>query len=501
MRETADISEGPRRAVIDIGSNTVRLVVYGGNPRSPIVVWNEKVTAKLGEQVAKTGSLDLAAMDEALAALRRYRLLLDQLAVEETSVLATAAARDADNGRHFLDEVRAIGFEPNLLPGEEEARIAATGVVGAFPSGRGLVADLGGGSLELVPIDRGAVHEGVSLQLGTLRLAALEEEIGAGKLKAKLAKLVKKAGVDADRVDDLYLVGGTWRAFASYVLAQRGSAIDDPHGLALPASEAVKIAKKLARSRPDKIAAMQGVSSMRAAKLPNAAKLLQVLVEQYEPQALVVSAWGLREGWLYDRLQPLARAADPLLAGVTNYAAPRGGDPSLASRIAGWTASAQPDECRGDERLRLAATQLALATMTVEPNLRLPHALNVALLKRWVGVDFTGRAMLAAALGANCGADCPPELGEIADDRALAEATAWGLAMRLFRRLGGNARSTLVATRLTKKDGALVLTFAEDYAALCNAGVEKDLGKLADALKLRPEIAFRPMRELARLDD
>ena len=149
----------PPRAVIDIGSNTVRLVIYEGSRRAPETVWNEKVAARLGRDISTTGRIPQEAEDEALAALARYALIIQDLGIDDVQAVATAAARDAKNGQEFLAKVAALGLEPRLLSGEEEACISANGALGAFPGAHGVVADLGGGSLELVSIHSNECHQ------------------------------------------------------------------------------------------------------------------------------------------------------------------------------------------------------------------------------------------------------------------------------------------------------------------------------------------------------
>ena len=176
--------ERPDRAVIDIGSNTVRLVVYSGPRRAPEVWLNEKVTAKLERDLVATGRMPDKAMDMALGALERFAALLPDIGVSMVDTVATAAVRDAENGPEFLERVRELGLEPRLLSGAEEAEASAMGVIGAFPGARGTVADLGGGSLELVTIENGQCSHAASLPLGTLRLPALRKEGGPSFRKA-----------------------------------------------------------------------------------------------------------------------------------------------------------------------------------------------------------------------------------------------------------------------------------------------------------------------------
>ncbi|HTM94492.1 MAG TPA: Ppx/GppA family phosphatase, partial [Croceibacterium sp.] len=346
---------GPQRAVIDIGSNTVRLVIFGGARRAPSILLNEKVTARLGRDLAQTGRIPKPAIDLALAGIHRFTRILDDLHIRDVDCIATAAAREAKNGPAFLKLVKEAGVTPRLLSGEEEARAAAMGVIGAFPGAQGAVADLGGGSLELTAIANGATSRETSLPLGTLRLPALRAA-GAAKFRQRIARDLKAGGWDKSIGGTLYLVGGTWRALACYAMHEAKSPLTDPHGLTFSGAEALALAKRLRRSKRSILATVPRVSPMRAAKLPDAGALLQVLLSKLAPDRVVISAWGLREGVLFERLDAAARSQDPLLAGVASFAAPRGGPPTLATRVAAWTVDAVPGQGRGSERLRLAAT-------------------------------------------------------------------------------------------------------------------------------------------------
>jgi len=486
------------RAVIDIGSNTVRLVVYGGAQRAPSVLLNEKVVAQLGRGLPHTGTISAEAMAIALAGLKRYRRILSDLHVTDIDVIATAAARVAANGKAFLERVRECGFEPTLLSGEDEARTSAMGVIGAFPGARGVVADLGGGSVELIEIADGTASHGVSLPFGALMLREMRAA-GSEKFKRKVAKALKGADWAHPVAEPLYMVGGTWRALANFAMAQAGHPLSDPHGFTLGAAEAARLAKRVRMTKPGKLAAAR-VGEMRAGMLPDAAALLQVLLAKLQPTKLVFSSWGLREGRLYDRLDEAARAQDPLLAGVANFAAPRGGPPTLASRIADWTADALPQNGRGSERVRLAATMLALASMQIEPNLRLRQAISWALYKRWVDLSEEGRAMIAAALSANCGSlDPPKQLTRLAGQDALDEALCWGLAIRLARRLGAGSRRSLRNSALATRKHKLVLYLGETHADLWAGHVESDLAALAGKLGLKPAMEVVPNDSLTAI--
>ena len=490
-RDSAFANAVPHRAVIDIGSNTVRLVVYGGALRSPTVLHNEKVVARLGSDLQRSGRIPEPALELALGGLRRFRRILTDLHVQVVDVIATAAPRLAENGAEFLEKVRECGFEPRLLTGEEEARTSALGVIGAFPGARGVVADLGGGSLELIDIRKGETTHGVSLPIGTLLLPDLRAQ-GSAKFKRKINRALANEDWAHEIGEPLYMVGGTWRALACYAMHEAKHPLTDPHGFELAGEAALKLAKRIRRTDPAKLN-ISRVSPMRAEMLPDAAALLHVILGKLQPTKLVFSSWGIREGWLFDKLDPAAKAQDPLLSGIAAYCAPRGGPPTLATRIAGWTVDALPSDGGGTERVRLAATMLALASMQIEPNLRLKQATHWALFKRWIDLDDEGRAMLAAALSANCGkCELPKTLSSLASDKRLEEAMCWGLAIRLARRLGAGSRRSLRNSGLGIAGANLVLYLGESHADLWAEHVEQDLTALAERLGLEPELAIVP---------
>ena len=492
----ADHQPDPQRAIIDIGSNTVRLVIYGGPVRAPVVLFNEKVTARLGKGVAETGKLSNKGMTTAHAALARFATLLRLRGVEDVETVATAAARDASNGPAFLERIAALGLNPRLLSGEEEAVASAHGVLSAFPGAKGIVGDLGGGSLELIDIADDSCTHGVSLPLGTLRLPALRAE-GPAKFGRRIAKMLESADWAAHYGQTLYLVGGSLRAFARYAMVQQGWPIDDPHGFELSPTAALKAARELAAKPAGALtpvlAPIPGVSASRLASLPDAGALLGQLVRDLRPSRLVFSGWGLREGILARGMPAPVAAQDPLIAGVSAFVDhQQKGLAASAELVARWTARAVPGGER--EPLRQAATMLALASMLTEPNLRAEQAAQWALRKRWIGLDAPGRAMLAMAVLANSAQVAVPiDLARLASAAQIREATGWGLATRLTRRITGGAGDVLSHASLAVVGRNLVLSLGADMAALYTDALAKDLRVLADWLGLVPQfVALAP---------
>ena len=469
----------PQRAVIDIGSNTVRLVVYYGPQRAPDVWLNEKVTARLGRDLATTGRMPDEAVSLAMRGLARFACILKDIGVTEVQAVATAAVRDAENGPEFVEQVRALGLDVEVLSGEEEAITSAYGVIGGFPGAQGVVADLGGGSLELVAIADGHPSHGVSLPLGTLRLPAMRQKGTKAFNKAIKAELARADWASAHS-GPLYMVGGTWRALANYAMHKAGYPLTDPQAFTMTLEEADKTAKKVARMEPDKLAAIGGIPSARAAALPDAAAMLRPVLAALKPDGLVFSSWGLREGLIYRGLSEGAQRLDPLLAAVSHFTEPRGSSQTMAAQIAAWTSDAALSRRHGSERLRLAAIMLSLAQWRLEPNMRLNHSIDWALHKRWLGLAHRGRAMIAAALrAANGKPDPTSDLQMLASDEALHEAAAWGLAFRLCRRLGAGSRVSLMSSRLTREDDVLKLWLEPGRAQLVSEQVETELARLA----------------------
>lgn len=284
-----------RHAIVDIGSNSVRLVIFGGTRRVPVELYDDKVVARLGRGVVARGKLDRRSMAEALAALERFAALLKLVEPKSVQVAATAAVRDAANGAQFLDKVRALGLPVRLLSGAEEARASAWGVIASHPGGEGLVADLGGGSLELARIAGDYVHECVSFRLGIMPIAAIRAQ-GPGQLRMTLRSLLaEQVWVGTAGSQRLFLVGGAWRALDRLRVNQFGGA----RGAPFAAGEA-RVLKRLVRELgPRRLAALPGISSDRAGQLAHASALLSALVAETAPRDVQVSGAGLREGLLF----------------------------------------------------------------------------------------------------------------------------------------------------------------------------------------------------------
>jgi len=474
-------------AIIDIGSNSVRLVVYSGATRIPSVIFNEKVLAGLGREVDRTGMIGETAEARALAALERFHMLVGQMNVVRTRTVATAAVREASNGAAFLERVRRLGFEPRILSGDEEGKRAGQGVLSAIPDADGIVGDLGGGSLELVEVSGGRVLRGASLPLGVLRLDALVEK---GALAKKVAKALAASGFEnAAAGRGFYMVGGSWRALARLEMALTGHPLPVTHQHAMAATRPRELRDILAKVGKAGMQDLPSVSISRFPTLPNANFLLEALVGVLDPGRLIVSSFGIREGLLYDELSKADRALDPLIEGAREAGAGLGRFAQHGELLDSWIAPAFDDDPRS-ARLRLASCMLADIAWAAHPDFRAERGIDMALHGNWVGIDAPGRVMLAQALFCNFGGgrDLPyPEIAALCSPSELKRASAWGLAMRLGQRLSGGVAAGLKKSRLSRDGETLKLHVSVETGALRGEIVDRRLKTLALALGLEPK--------------
>jgi exopolyphosphatase/guanosine-5'-triphosphate,3'-diphosphate pyrophosphatase len=470
-------------AIIDIGSNSVRLVVYSGATRIPSVIFNEKVLAGLGKGVGETGAIAPEAEARALAAVERFALLVKQMQVVRTRTVATAAVREASNGAAFLAQVKKLGLDPRILSGEEEGKRAGQGVLSAIPEADGIVGDLGGGSLELVEVARGQVLRSASLPFGVLRLDALA---GKGNFARRVARAVDAAGFG--RSCDgrpFYMVGGSWRALARLDMALANHPLPITHQYCIETGRPAVLREVL----KDKAAIpdLGSVSISRFPTLPNAAMLLDALVGALNPGGLIVSAFGIREGLLFHELPKAERVLDPLIVAAREAGAGLGRFAQHGDLLDAWIAPAFEDDARC-ARLRLASCLLADIAWAAHPDFRAERGIDMALHGNWVAIDAPGRVMLAQALYCNFGGGrvLPYEaIAALATPAELKRATAWGYAMRLGQRLSGGVAAGLKHSRLVREGETLRLEVDEAARPLVGEIVERRMKSLAGALGLK----------------
>ena len=472
---------GPRTAIIDIGSNSIRLVVYQGPARLPAVLFNEKVMAGLGRGLAANGVIDEGAMALARTALARFAAVAREMEASVRTV-ATAAVRDASNGDTLLTAARKLGLDPEILSGEQEAKAAGEGVLSAIPDADGIVGDLGGGSLELVRVRGGAVEDRVSFPLGVLRIAAMRAQRGQ-VLERHVARLVKQAGwTGKGQGLPFYLVGGSWRALARLDMSLTGYPLPIIHQYRMTIDDIARLGRAIAQLGKPRLRSVQGLSSGRAATLGDATALLAAVLRQLGSATTIVSAFGLREGLLHAGLDAAARTLDPLIVAAREEGRLLGRFPEHGDLLNEWIAPLFEGDAHA--RIRHAACLLADVGWRANPDFRAERGLEVALHGNWVAIEANERAMLAQALFTSLGGGMtsPEPLARLASAAELDRARAWGLAMRLGQRLSAGLAGPLHRSRLELDRSSVRLAIAGEDRDLYGEAVEKRHAALAAAL-------------------
>lgn len=505
---TSDTDSAPGRlpgdgavAVIDIGSNSVRLVVYERLSRAPTALFNEKILAGLGRGVGATNHLSDESTDMALRALRRFRRICDQTGVITLIVVATAAVRDAVNGQDFLNAVEKICRTPvKMLTGKAEAHHSALGVISGVWKPDGMVGDLGGGSLELVSIKGYEIGQGMTYPLGGIRL-----QEAAGGSTEKAAAIVKETLADADWLSigkgrDFYAVGGTWRSLARLHMAQTGYPLHVIDHYTIDAEEALEFCKTIIHSDVAALDCIEVVSKQRRPLLPYGAAVLAQALNKTKAARVVMSALGVREGLLYDLLPEAEKRRDPLLLAGEELAFLRARSPRHAHELVHWTervfAVLGIEESEEEKRLRTTACLLADIGWRAHPDYRGEQSLSIISNAAFIGADHSGRAYLALAVyyrhAGPFDEALSPGFRELASQRLKDRARALGASLRVAYLISAAAPGIIERTDLVAKDGTLELRLPEDLMDLDGERLRKRLNRLAKMYGMNGAIGTMP---------
>jgi exopolyphosphatase/guanosine-5'-triphosphate,3'-diphosphate pyrophosphatase len=480
-------------AVVDIGSNSVRLVVYEGMTRAPATVHNEKAICSIGRDMVTTGRLHAQGMEMALEVLSRFKLLADGLQVTIREAVATAAARDADNGQEFIRRAESAWGSPiRVLAGEEEARLAAEGVLAGIPDADGLAADLGGGSLDVVTVKGGRMGEAHTLPFGPLRLMDLAKG-SAGKARDIVDEGL--AAIPSLRLLEkrsLYAVGGIWRSVARVDMDQHSYPLHVLQHYEIPRSRALRLCDVLSVQSRKSLDMMKSVSKRRAELLPYGAIVLERVLMATKVDRIVVSAYGLREGLLHARLDAAERDKDPLLdfAGGSNDRMSR--SPAHAHEMIQWTQPVFADESAELQRIRIASCLFCDIGWRLHPDDRAIGAYNQVLHAPFAGADHRSRALIATAVFHRYSGDeeVPRNLvvEDLLDKQDEALALRIGLAARLAFAVSASAVGELGHTRLRLTPSKLLLEVPRRREMIAGEPVAKRLGALAASMGRKGEI-------------
>lgn len=478
-----------RVGVVDIGSNTVRLVVYDTPSRLPIPIFNEKAQCALAANMGKTGRLSEKGVVAALATLARFARLGDAMGVAHLEIVATAAVRDARDGPAFVREAETVcGQGVHVLSGAEEARLAAVGLMNGVPDADGVLGDLGGGSLDLVGLDHGRIGAFATLSLGHLRLL---EESGGDRTAAR--RLVDDGLKKADWLAtvsgrSLYAVGGSWRAIARILIEQKNHPLHVVDNYTIGFLDALRLANLIGELSNGALEQASGIGRKRIESLPYAAIALAALLEATRPAQVVFSGFGMREGQMLELLPPDLRTQDPLISACETHAERTGRFAMHGEEILHWMSPLFNGERAADRRLRLAACLLSDIGWSEHPDYRAQHAFARVLRIPYPGLRHEDRVLLATAMLVRYKGDLDDPLVTsvrgLLDDNGSARARTIGLALRLAHTVSGGAPGLLPQCPLAMSNDHLSLSLPDPV--FLSEAVERRLASLARHLGLRP---------------
>lgn len=489
--ETARVLEREQShyGVIDIGSNSIRLVVYDDLGRAPFPRFNEKSMVALGAGMDGQGRFSEDTIARALHAIRRLAAIAAAMDVKRVDVLATEATRRAANGQALIDAIREMtGLQPRVLTGEEEAKFTAFGVISGFFQPKGMIGDIGGGSLEVAEVVGDRLGERLtSMPLGALPVTEKLKE-GYGVAKAWIDGILTESLPPMLTEPVFYAIGGGWRALARVHIAMNAMPVSVVHGYDLPAEELRGLARDIARMTPDQVAGLPDVPSRRIETLPAAALVMSRVLRKLVPERVIFSAYGLREGWLYNQLDPEERYRDPLLEGAQAIGLPTARVPAFSAALGRWTDDLFPGETLSDRRLRLTVCALTDIAWREHVKVRATDSFLRLLQFPFIGLSHPERAFLAVAILSRYGGKID---GMIRDTTSgllsaaeLRRADILGRTLLLAHRFSASVPEILEHGRLRLDSDAVRLEILDAESVPDSDAVQSRLRKLAKAVGL-----------------
>ncbi|QYK43491.1 MAG: Ppx/GppA family phosphatase [Paracoccaceae bacterium] len=453
-----------RVGVVDVGSNSIRMVVFDGAARSPAYFYNEKLMAGLGQGLAQTGRLNPKGKERAMVALRRFALLAKGMQVDSLTCVATAAVREAEDGPAFQAEVEAAtGLKLWVISGDEEARLSAQGVLLGWPDAQGIVCDIGGNSMEMARIGEGRVGRRATSQLGPFRLQQIEG--GAGKRREHVRRILKGLADELKpQGDRIYLVGGSWRVIARLDMERRAYPLTVLHEYRMTPKSLLETLDWIAASDLALLRARTGTGAERMELVPLAVEVLRELVRIFRPREIDVSAYGIREGLLYEQMPERLRARDPLIEAARVAEITQARMPGFGKKLFAFLEPLFKGAAPGRLRLIKAACLLHDTTWRAHPDYRAEVCFDNATRANLGGLDHPGRVFLGLSLlhrykNSRSGSRLEP-LFHLLDEDELQEAEVLGKAMRFgaMFSVGDPAQAGSLRWRPRKRELDLLLT-------------------------------------------
>ena len=479
-----------RVGVIDVGSNSVRLVVFDGAARSPAYFYNEKILCGLGRDLQKTGRLNPEGKARALAALERFSALIGVFDIKSVKTVATAAVREASDGVEFCTEARKrTGLDIMIAGGHEEARLSAQGVLLGWPDADGLVCDMGGASMEVAEVRDGSVGRVESTPLGSLTIRNDESRNGrtGNDLVQRIRELRSRFSGHSPR---LFLVGGSFRAIARLDMEFRRYPLKVLHEYRMSAEGLRSTLSRIRSGRPEDVAAAPSISPGRLEHVPGAARVLSVLVDVFEPEEIAISGYGIREGLLYESLPENLRRRDPLIEVCRAMETSSARFPGFGGHLADWVGPLFPEAGSVRQRLILAACLLHDVTWRAHPDYRAEVCLDNATRANLGGLDHSGRIFIGMSLFHRYSKSVDPggnrALSEFLTPEERQDAKTLGRAMRLGALLGGATTDHMGVLRVDPEH--IMLDFDGRGHGVFGEAIQRRLDALARAAGKEPAV-------------
>ncbi|MEO0370411.1 MAG: Ppx/GppA family phosphatase [Pseudomonadota bacterium] len=481
-----------RVGVVDIGSNSVRMVVFDGAARSPAYFFNEKVMCELGAGLAMTGRLNAQGRDRALAAMKRFHRLAEGMGTGPLTAVATAAVRDAEDGAAFCADVeRETGIRIWVLTGEQEAAFSAQGVLLGWPGSYGLVCDMGGSSMELAEINGGRVGRRMTSPLGPLKL----RDVKGGK-KGRKAQIKDYVAAMSDHLGEqrnrLFLVGGSFRALAKIDMERRTYPLTVAHEYRMSAASLRDTMRYIAEHDPDDLRARAGVSSARMALVPYCAEALKEVVKTFKPRDIAISSYGIREGLLYQQMPQPLRDRDPLIEACSFVESRDARIPGAGKAVYKFIEPLFKSVPEERKRIIKAACLLHDVSWRAHPDYRAEDCFDNATRANLGGLKHSERIYLGLALlhrYSNSRDNSRfSELNELVTEKDQHEAEVVGKAMRFAAMLWPSQEPRLGKLKWFPKKKQLDLVLSRDTEELFGEVAEARFQSLAQTLQAAPSI-------------
>ncbi len=494
-----DLIKLRRIGILDIGSNSVRFVIYELFGAAFTPIYNEKVLAGLGRDLRQTGALNPEGCEQALAAIKRFCLIAKGQGIPRIIVGATAALREAEDAKAFIQTVREeTDVDISPVSGEDEARLTAQGLIAAMPDAAGIAADLGGASLELTAVNNRKIEPGHTFALGPFKVIgptlSNPENFNVEKLSDRITQALRPEDMNFAKGQSLYLIGGAWRNLMKIYQDRISYPLRMLQAYTLPAEPVQNHAKWAYGPGLAEVLNWKAINTRRAETLPYGALLLDILITRLKPKQIIVSTAGLREGLIYDSLSEDLKRRNALFDGCRDLARGNLHSQNFAEPLFEFLQDAAQSfpSCfapKNETRLRRAACYLAGIGKGLNVDYQASLVFNNVFYAPLVDLTHKERAYLSLILYSSfTQKQSTPNAAAIETLLSKSDQNAarcFGAAMRLGVVACGRSSQLLQAYKLRIDDrNHLLLEIDKMHKDLITRRVELRLRKLAGLLDM-----------------